>query len=116
MIQLEHDSRPWGEYWVLENALTHKVKRIQVNVGGRLSYQYHFHRSEVWTIVSGIARITLDGIVKDYSIGETVLIPQGIHHRVENPFEEPLLFIEVQYGTYFGEDDIVRIEDDYQRA
>jgi mannose-6-phosphate isomerase len=113
---MEHDIRPWGEYWVLEDAKTHKVKRIQVNAGGRLSYQYHFKRSEVWTIVSGIARITLDGVIKDYKVGDIAVIPQGMHHRVENPFDEPLIFIEVQQGTYFGEDDIVRIEDDYQRA
>jgi mannose-6-phosphate isomerase len=116
MIQIEHDSRPWGEYWVIEDAISHKVKKIQVNPGGRLSYQYHFKRSEVWTVVSGVARITLDGTIKDYFVGETAIIPLGMHHRVENPIEEPLIFIEVQHGTYFGEDDIVRIEDDYQRA
>ncbi len=84
--------------------------------GGRLSYQYHHKRSEVWTVVSGTARITLDDISKDYSIGEVAEIPQGVKHRVENTGSEILTFIEVQYGTYFGEDDIVRIEDDYQRV
>jgi mannose-6-phosphate isomerase len=113
---MEHDIRPWGEYWVLDDAATHKVKRIRVNTGGRLSYQYHHHRSEAWTIVSGVGRITLDGVVHDYKVGDTALIAQGVKHRIENPFAEPLFFIEVQHGSYFGEDDIVRIEDDYQRT
>ena len=112
---MEYDLRPWGEYWVLDNAKTHKVKRILVNPNGRLSYQYHHHRSEAWTIVSGTGRITLDGVVKDYNVGDTAIIPQGVKHRIENIMEEPLVFIEVQYGTYFGEDDIVRIEDEYDR-
>ena len=110
-----HDTRPWGQYWVLEDSNTHKVKRIEVSPGGRLSYQYHHHRSEVWTIVSGVARITLEGIVCDFQPGQVIQIPQGSKHRVENPGKDPLTIIEVQLGSYFGEDDIVRIEDDYQR-
>lgn len=113
---MEFDVRPWGKYWVLEDVATHKVKRIEVDPDGRLSYQYHHKRSEVWTIVSGIGRVTLDGETKDYQVGEVIQIPQGVKHRIENPFEEPCVFIEVQHGTYFGEDDIVRIEDDYNRA
>ncbi|TVZ28213.1 mannose-6-phosphate isomerase [Gillisia sp. Hel_I_86] len=112
---MEHDIRPWGQYWVLEEADTHKVKRIEVNPGGRLSYQYHHKRAEVWTIVHGTGRITIDGEVRDYKAGEVVIIPLGAKHRIENPFKEPLVFVEVQHGTYFGEDDIVRIEDDYNR-
>lgn len=113
---LEHDVRPWGEYLVLEDAETHKVKRILVYPGGRLSLQYHHHRAEVWTIVSGIGTITINDVVKDYSVGQVAQIPLGAHHRMENKTQEPVIFIEVQYGTYFGEDDIVRIEDDYNRA
>ena len=112
---MEHDIRPWGEYWVLEDANTHKVKRIQVNPGGRLSLQYHHHRAEVWTIVSGIGTITINEEIKDYKTGEVAQIPQGAHHRIENKTQEPVVFIEVQHGSYFGEDDIVRIEDDYNR-
>lgn len=114
-MSLEIGERPWGTYFVLEEETTHKVKRIVVNPGGRLSYQYHHKRAEVWTIVSGIGRITLEGETKDYLVGEVAQIPLGAKHRIENPGEEPLVFIEVQYGEYFGEDDIVRIEDDYQR-
>ncbi|OWP79596.1 phosphomannose isomerase type II C-terminal cupin domain [Flavobacterium oreochromis] len=112
---MEHDVRPWGEYWVLGNASTHKVKRILVNPGGRLSLQYHFKRSEVWTIIEGIGTITINNNIQDYCPGQVAQIPQGAHHRIENKTNNPLIFIEVQYGTYFGEDDIVRVEDDYNR-
>ena len=112
---METDIRPWGQYWVLEDADTHKVKRIEVKPGGRLSYQYHHKRAEVWTIIEGVGRITLDGEVRDYKAGEVAIIPLGAKHRIENATEENCVFIEVQHGTYFGEDDIVRIEDDYNR-
>jgi|SRR5690606_16423419 len=113
---MEYDKRPWGEFWVLEDEPTHKVKKLLVNPKGRLSLQYHFKRSEVWTIVSGMATITINNIIKDYAVGEMAQIPQGTHHRIENKTTEPVIIIEVQYGDYFGEDDIVRIEDDYNRA
>ena len=113
---MEHDIRPWGEYFVLENEESHKVKRTRVKPGGRLSYQYHHKRSEVWTIVSGVGGITLDGETKDFFYGDVIQIPQGMKHRIENPSaDQDCVFIEVQLGTYFGEDDIVRIEDDYDR-
>lgn len=112
---MEHDIRPWGEYWVLEDSDTHKVKRILVNPGGRLSLQYHQHRSEVWTIIVGKGTVTINDDVKEYKVGEVAQIPQGAKHRIENNTSEPVIFIEVQYGSYFGEDDIVRIEDDYSR-
>jgi len=110
------DIRPWGQYWVLEDTETHKVKHIEVNPGGRLSYQYHNHRSEVWTVVKGEATVTLEGIVTVYKQGQVVHIPQGAKHRVQNAGSELLELIEVQLGTYFGEDDIIRIEDDYARG
>src|SRR5690554_799527 len=113
---MEYDHRPWGSYFVLEDAETHKVKRIEVNPGGRLSYQYHFKRSEVWTMVKGKALVTLNGKPISLKPGDVIEIPKEAKHRIENPGEEPLIFIEVQLGTYFGEDDIVRIEDDYQRS
>jgi len=112
---MEHDIRPWGQYWVLEDAETHKVKRIEVKPGGRLSYQYHHKRAEVWTIVEGTGRVTLDDEIKDYEAGEVAIIPLGAKHRIENTTDKSCVFIEVQHGTYFGEDDIVRIEDDYNR-
>ena len=116
MISIESEERPWGRFFVLHDELTYKLKRIEVDPGGRLSYQYHYKRSEVWTIVEGTGTITLGGVVKDYNPGETILIPQGVKHRIENKGTQKVIFIEVQTGTYFGEDDIVRIKDDYNRA
>ena len=116
MRAIESEERPWGRYFVLHDEPTYKLKRIEVDPGGRLSYQYHYKRSEAWTIVVGVGTITLDGEIKDYSKGETVLIPQGVKHRIENKTSEKVVFIEVQTGSYFGEDDIVRIEDNYNRA
>ena len=116
MISIESVERRWGRFFVLHDEPSYKLKRIEVDPGERLSYQYHHKRSEAWTIVEGIGTITLDGDIKDYSKGETVLIPQGVKHRIENKASEKVVFIEVQTGSYFGEDDIVRIEDDYNRA
>ena len=116
MISIESEERPWGRFFVLHDGPTYKLKKIEVDLGSRLSYQYHHKRSEAWTIVEGVGTMTLDGDVKDYSKGETILIPQGVRHRIENKGGEKVVFIEVQTGTYFGEDDIVRIEDDYNRA
>jgi mannose-6-phosphate isomerase len=112
---MEHDIRPWGEYFVLDDSKTHKVKRIVVKPGGRLSYQYHFHRAEVWTIVEGEALITIDGVDKTYKVGEVAIIPLKAKHRIQNATNENLVFIEVQWGVSFEESDIVRIEDDYNR-
>jgi mannose-6-phosphate isomerase len=112
---MEHDKRPWGEYFVLDNSKTHKVKRIVVKPEQRLSYQFHYFRSEVWVVASGEALITIEGVEKVYQVGDVAQIPKEAKHRVENKGINDLIFIEVQWGTYFGEDDIVRIEDDYQR-
>ena len=115
MISVESEERPWGRFFVLQDEPKYKLKRIEVDPKGRLSYQYHHKRSEAWTIVEGVGTITLDGEVKDYSSGQTILIPQGAKHRIENKGVRKLVFIEVQTGSYFGEDDIIRIEDDYNR-
>ena len=116
MIIIESEVSPCGRFFVLHDEPNYKIKRIEVDPGGRLSYQYHSRRSEAWTIVEGVGSITLDGKIKDYTEGETVLIPQGIKHRIENKATKKIVFIEVQTGSYFGEDDIVRIEDDYNRV
>ena len=115
MNYIESETRPWGSFFVIHDEKNYKLKRIEVEKGGRLSYQYHHKRSEVWTVVQGIATITLNGNILEKNIGEAITIPQGMKHRVENKHEEILVIIEVQTGTYFGEDDIVRIEDDYNR-
>ena len=112
----EFDQRPWGNYTVLEEAPTFKVKRIEVLPGKRLSYQKHAQRAEHWYVVAGTAKVTLDGRDITVSHGEAIDIPIGAAHRVENPGTEDLIFIEVQRGNYLGEDDIVRLEDDFGRA
>jgi mannose-6-phosphate isomerase-like protein (cupin superfamily) len=113
----EHDERPWGSYTVLDDdADTHKVKRIVVLPGKRLSYQRHAHRAEHWFVVEGSARVTLDGAAVDLGPGGSIDIPRAAAHRIENPGASPLVFVEVQHGDYFGEDDIERLEDDFGRA
>lgn len=81
---MEHDIRPWGEYWVLEDPPTHKVKRIQVNPGGRLSLQYHQDRADVWTIVAGIGTITIGDRIEDYKPGQVAQIPVGSQNRKQD--------------------------------
>jgi mannose-6-phosphate isomerase len=110
-----YDERPWGSFTVLDEAERFKVKRIEVLPGKRLSYQKHARRAEHWMIVQGTAKVTLDGREIILRVGEAVDIPIGAAHRIENPGAETLVFIEVQHGTYFGEDDIVRLQDDYGR-
>ena len=110
------DKRPWGEYEVLLDENNVKVKKITVQPGGRLSYQYHNKRSEVWTIIEGTGLLTKDGATEIISPGNILTIPQGCKHRIENTGSQFITFIEVQMGSYFGEDDIIRIEDDYGRT
>lgn len=116
MREIEHDERPWGSYTVLIDDHDHKVKTIEVLPGKRLSYQRHAKRAEHWVVVRGRAAVTLDGSVVELGPGEAIDIPMGAAHRMENPGTERLVFIEVQQGTYFGEDDIERLEDDFGRA
>jgi mannose-6-phosphate isomerase len=110
------ETRPWGTYEVLLDAENVKVKRIIVNPNQRLSYQYHHKRQEQWTVVDGELTIVLDDYKHYRTPGESIHIPLGAHHRAWNQTDKLVTFIEVQTGTYFGEDDIVRIEDDYSRA
>lgn len=112
---LEVGERPWGKYFVLQDEPTFKVKKIEVQPGHRLSYQFHHHRQEFWTIVEGAANVVLDGEDHPLTYGQSIFIPQGAKHRIENRSDRLLIFVEVQTGTYFGEDDIVRLEDDYTR-
>ena len=108
--------RPWGSYQSVDNGDRHQVKRIIVKPGSRLSLQKHHHRSEHWIVVRGTARVTIDELVKIVHENESIYIPIGAVHRLENPGKILLELIEVQTGSYFGEDDIIRIEDDYQRS
>ncbi len=111
------EQRPWGSFTILDEAENYKVKRIEVLPGKRLSYQRHGKRSEHWFVVQGTAKVTLNGSEILVRAGESVDIPVGTAHRVENPLDaETLVFIEAQTGTYFGEDDIERLEDDFGRV
>ena len=112
---MEEDRRPWGYYQILADEPDHKVKRIIVYPGKRLSLQKHRHREEHWYILSGRALVTRDHDLISLTTGGAIDIPQGAVHRIENTGSENVTFIEVQSGDYFGEDDIERIEDDYGR-
>jgi mannose-6-phosphate isomerase len=110
------DQRPWGSFTVLDEGDTFKVKRIEVLPGKRLSYQKHAQRAEHWVVVQGTAKVTLDDRDIEVKSGEAIDIAVGAAHRVENPGDELLVFIEVQRGKYLGEDDIVRLQDDFGRT
>ena len=116
MPDLDHDERPWGSYTVLDRGEGWQVKRIEVIPGKRLSYQKHAHRAEHWMVVQGRATLTLDGLDRSLAQGDTVDVPTGAAHRIANPGDSRLVFIEVQRGDYLGEDDIVRLEDDFGRS
>ena len=107
--------RPWGEYHVLETLQSHRVKRVIVQPGCRLSLQYHHHRCEHWVVISGRALVILNSEEREVGPGGYVLVSTGTHHRVKCISEEPLVFIEVWTGDYLGEDDIIRLQDDYAR-
>ena len=105
----------WGKWEILLETDYCKVKQITVNPGQRLSYQTHKKRQEQWTIVQGTATIVLNDKTQLLTPGNSILIPKQAPHRIGNTTDTPIIFIEVQTGTYFGEDDIIRLEDDYNR-
>jgi mannose-6-phosphate isomerase-like protein (cupin superfamily) len=110
------EQRPWGSYVVLDDAGSHKVKRIEVAPGSRLSYQRHRHRSEHWFVVAGAGVVTIDDRPRRVAAGDAVDVAAGAAHRIACEGPAPLVFIEVQHGTSFDEDDIERLDDDYGRA
>ncbi len=107
--------RPWGRYTVMDSGPGYQVKQIVVDPGKRLSLQWHHHRAEHWVVVQGAARVSIGGEVKTVAANESVFVPLKVPHRLENPGPEPVCIIEVQTGSYLGEDDIVRLEDDFWR-
>jgi mannose-1-phosphate guanylyltransferase/mannose-6-phosphate isomerase len=113
---LPRDYRPWGWYESIALGPRFQVKRIVVNSGAALSLQSHNHRSEHWVVVEGTAKVTIDNEVKTVTENQSVYIPLGAVHRMENPGKLPLTLIEVQTGSYFGEDDIIRYDDVYARG
>ncbi len=115
-VAVEFVTRPWGGYEVLSDAPTHKVKRLTVEPDQRLSLQRHAKRAEHWFVVGGEGVVTIDGLDRAVVAGTAVDVPMGAAHRIASTGTEALVFIEVQLGSYFGEDDIERLDDDYGRA
>ena len=114
--ELQSASPPWGRWEVLLSQPTYKVKRVIVLPGKRLSYQKHSKREELWNIVEGQALVTLDDKEIRFECGQSINISKGSLHRISNTGQCPLIFIEIQRGSYLGEDDIIRVEDDYGRS
>ena len=107
--------RPWGSFLSIEESNTWQIKKIEVNPGASLSLQIHFHRSEHWVVVNGTAKVEIGTLEKIIGPNESVYIPLGTKHRLSNPTKFPLTLIEIQSGSYLGEDDIKRFEDKYGR-
>jgi mannose-6-phosphate isomerase-like protein (cupin superfamily) len=112
----EKDVRPWGTWEVLDEGTGYKVKRITVNPHARLSYQTHAHRGECWVVAQGRATCVIDGQTIVAGVGDTMDVGVGVAHRIGNTEDSELVIIEVQRGSYLGEDDIVRLEDDFGRV
>lgn len=115
-VSEDESRRPWGHYEVLLDEASYKVKRIVVAPGKRLSLQRHRCRQEHWYFVQGRGVVTVGAVERQVGAADAVDIPCGAAHRVHNCGAEPLVFVEVQTGQYFGEDDIERLEDDFGRA
>jgi mannose-6-phosphate isomerase-like protein (cupin superfamily) len=113
---VEFVTKPWGGYEVLSDEPSHKVKRLTVAPGERLSLQRHTKRAEHWFVLGGEGVVTLDGHERRVAEGDAIDVPIGAAHRIASTGSDPLVFIEVQRGSYFGEDDIERLEDDYGRS
>jgi mannose-6-phosphate isomerase-like protein (cupin superfamily) len=108
--------RPWGRYTVMDSGPGYQVKQIEVDAGKRLSLQLHHFRAEHWVVVQGTAQVTIGQERKQVASNESVYVPLETPHRLENPGSEPVRIIEVQTGSYLGEDDIVRLDDDFWRG
>lgn len=113
---MSSETRPWGVFYILEEKTGFKVKRLSVNPQGRLSLQSHRHRYEHWTVVEGTATVTIAENVMILTRGQSVDVPFGSKHRLENFGSDQVEIIEVQFGDYLGEDDIIRYEDIYERT
>jgi mannose-6-phosphate isomerase len=115
-MALESDQRPWGSWHVIDVAEGYKIKRIHVNPGARLSLQSHEHRSEHWVVIAGTATAVVDGETTQVATGGSIDVPTRAQHRLANQGDDELVIVEVQLGSYTGEDDIQRFEDDYGRT
>jgi mannose-6-phosphate isomerase-like protein (cupin superfamily) len=113
---LDHDKRPWGEFQVIDSGDGFQVKRIIVLPGKRLSLQSHKFRKEHWVVSSGEAEVEINNKISKLTIAESIDIPLGAIHRLSNKSKSKLIIIEIQFGSYLGEDDIIRYEDDFNRT
>ena len=113
---LDHDKRPWGEFQVIDTGDGFQVKRITVSPGKRLSLQSHKFRKEHWIVSCGEAEVEINNKVSKLTIAESIDIPRGTIHRLSNKSNSKLIIIEIQFGSYLGEDDIIRYEDDFNRT
>ena len=113
---LDSEERPWGSWHVIDVNDGYKIKRIHVKPGCRLSLQTHKHRSEHWVVIEGVATATVDERVSRVHAGESIDVAQGARHRLANEGDDELVIVEVQLGSYTGEDDIERLQDDYGRC
>lgn len=113
---LTTEYRPWGFFTILEEKETYKVKKLVVYPGNKLSLQLHHHRDEQWVVAAGTPDLKCDELYKKFREGECLTVPRGSVHRIENNSLEDVVIIEVQNGEYLGEDDIVRLQDDYSRV
>ena len=114
-MSLETDFRPWGHYEVLLDEPTYKIKRIFIEPGHRLSYQKHLKREELWTVVQGEMTVVIESEESIHHPGDVIHVPCEALHRMGNKGSETVILIEIQRGSYFGEDDIIRVQDDYAR-
>ncbi len=114
-VEPQQARRPWGSWEVLDTGPGYKVKRLTVQPHSRLSLQTHVHRAEHWLVVAGLATCTVGGRQLQAEAGTHVFVPRGSAHRIANDQPEALIIVEVQVGSYTGEDDIVRLQDDYGR-
>lgn len=112
---LEIIEKPWGSYTNLMDEEYTKVKKIVIKPGESPSYQYHYKRSEIWILVKGSGKVKIEGEESYYQQGDVIFIPKEAKHQMTNIGEDELVFVEVQLGEYFGEDDIVRLQDKYGR-
>tara|TARA_B100001093_G_C26539279_1_gene889473 strand:- start:119 stop:472 length:354 start_codon:yes stop_codon:yes gene_type:complete len=114
-VGIEYE-RPWGFYRTIEQKDNYQIKKITVKPKSRLSLQYHHKRDEHWTVIKGKGTVTLDDKTYDMNLNDSIFIPKEAKHRMANNTDEIVEFIEIQIGDYLGEDDIVRVEDDYSRS
>jgi mannose-6-phosphate isomerase len=110
------ETRPWGHFEIVAEGPGYKVKRMTVLPGRRLSYQRHARRSEHWYVVHGDGVVTIDDVERAVGVGSEVDVPTGAAHRIGCTSADPIVFIEIQLGSYFGEDDVERLADDYGRV